>query len=254
MEAFFGRVPGFSNFTLFGSLHLLTILILVGGIYMVYRKQDSIRQWKYHDRFMRYAFASLMFINMTVYYGSEIIKGTWDIRTDLPLHFCFISGYLFMFTLVTNNQKLFRYVYFFSYAGPLPAILLPDLICGIDRFIFWQFFISHHVFLFASMYCLYVLKWQIQAKDALGALVLANIIFLSVFGFNTIFGTNYIMTESLPDHILRLMPFLRHINQPFLLLEGCGILAWAIAYLPVWQLHRTYEETYSLSKDAKELT
>lgn len=234
MKAFFSDSVGISKFHLFGSLHFMMIFVMLVCIFLIYLYRREIREWKYHDSLVRYAIAIIMFTNMTVYYGYKLYTGTWDYHVHLPLHFCFISGYLFMYALVKNNQQMFRYVYFFSFAGPLPAILLPDLVCGWDRFIFWQFVLSHHFFMIASMYCLYVLEWKIEKKDALCAVVAANLIFLMVFLFNQIFDTNYIMTSKLPDHVLKLMPFLKSMDMPIVLLEITGILAWMFAYLPVY--------------------
>lgn len=237
MNRFFEDSVGASKFTLFGEIHIISIIIMILIMFLLFRYRERIRKWKHHDGLMRYLIAGIMFLNMTVYYGLKLYTNTWDYRVHLPLHFCFISGYLFMYALITNNKKMFRYIYFFSFAGPLPAILLPDLECGIDRYIFWQFVISHHFFIVSSSYCLFVLKWDIVRKDAWDALVKANLIFLAVFIFNVIFHTNYIMTSSLPAHVLGLMPFLAYVNMPIILLEMAGIGAWLVAYIPVYLLH-----------------
>lgn len=234
MRSFFELEPGLFHFKLFGFWHILTIIVTIVSIILIYRNREKIRKWKYHDKPMRYLIASIMFLNMTVYYLSKIILGIYDIRVHLPLHFCFISGYLFMFLLVTNSKKMFKYVYFFSYAGPLPAIILPDLICGPDRFVFWQFFISHHFFIISSMYILFVLDYKITRKDSVKSILYANIVFGLVFIFNQLFHTNYIMTSSLPAHVLKLMPFLKYFDFPIIWLELAGIMAFMVAYIPLY--------------------
>lgn len=234
MKKFFELEPGIFHFKLFGFWHILMTVVTIISIILIYTNREKIRKWKYHDKPMRYLIAFTMFLNMTVYYLSKIVLGTYDIRVHLPLHFCFISGYLFMFLLVINRKKMFKYVYFFSYAGPLPAIILPDLICGPDRFIFWQFFISHHFFIISSMYVLFVLDYKITRKDALKSILYANVIFGLVFIFNQVFHTNYIMTSTLPAHILKLMPFLKYFDFPIIWLELAGIIAFMIAYIPLY--------------------
>ena len=42
------------------------------------------------------------------------------------------------------------------------------------------------------------------------------------------------MTNELPEHILTLYPFLRKINNPILILEVTGMLAFLIALIPVY--------------------
>lgn len=66
--------------------------------------------------------AAIFFINMLLLYLFFVLKGVYSWKLHLPLHLCFISGYLFMYVLVTGNQKLFRSVYFFTWIGPLPAM------------------------------------------------------------------------------------------------------------------------------------
>lgn len=175
--------------------------------------------------------ASILFLNMAVYYISEILMGTYTYTRHLPLHFCYVGGFTFMYILVTNKKDLFKIIYFFSFAGPLPAIIFPDLIVGPDRFMFWQWYISHLFFVMCSLYCIFVLKWEVTIKDMFKSILYANIVFGSVFIFNLIFKTNYIMTEKLPDYIIGLFPFIKYFNFPILWLEIAGFLSVVVAYL-----------------------
>ncbi len=231
MKAFFGLVPGIFHFHLFGFWHIVMTTVMLCAIVFIYQNRERLRQWKYHDRPARYAIAILMFLNMVVYYVPMIIMGTWDYHVHLPLHLCFISGGLFMITMLLGSRKLFKFVYFLSFLGPLPAILFPDLTCGPDRFIFWQFFISHHFFLTASLYTLFVLDYKIEKQDLPKALLGALGIFGIMFIFNHIFGTNYIMMNRLPAHMLKLFPFLVTFDYPIIWLMLTGFLVFYLAYL-----------------------
>jgi len=222
------------NFEIFGFLHITMILFTIVVIYLIYRYQDKIRNWKHHDRGMRYIIAISMFTVMALYYLDLIIKGTWNYKSDLPLHFCFIGGYLFMYSLITNKKDMFKYLYFFAFAGPLPAIIIPDIKTGINTIVMWQYFFSHYVFLIGAFYTFYVLKWEVTMKDSLKALTLGHIILLLVFLFNQIFGSNYIMTTRLPDIVIRLFPFTKYIDFPILWLEIAAIIAFGIACIPVY--------------------
>lgn len=231
MEQFFSNNPNLFHFKLFGFWHILITLLTIIAIVIIIKYQDKIKAKVKHEKAIRYFIAIVMFLNMTIYYGQKLLAGTYDIRVHLPLHFCFISGYLFMFTLITNNKKLFRIVYFFSFVGPLPAIIFPDLICGPDRFIFWQFVISHHFFITSSIFCLKILDFKVERSDMLKAFITANLVFLAVFIFNHIFNTNYIMTSKLPDHIIKLFPFVKAFDYPIIWLEGTGLVAFYIGSL-----------------------
>ncbi len=233
MQEFFTLEPGIFHFSVLNWIHILITLILIIGILLIYFNKEKLRNIKNLDKIFRYTTAGLMFLNMKVYYIAALLDGTYTYKEHLPLHFCFMSGYFFMYILITNNKKMFKYAYFFSFIGPLPAILLPDIICGFDRFIFYQFFISHHIYLLASLYCLFVLKWTVTKIDVIKSFVIANIYFVLVLIFNIIFETNYIMTTELPPHIPELFPFVKYFNYPIVWLYLAGIVAIIIACIPI---------------------
>ncbi len=242
MSNFFSFEPGFFNFEVFGWIHILISILMIIGIILIYIYKDKIRKIKNQNKIFRYTISALMLVNMLIYYLEAIINGHYSLEVHLPFHLCFISGFFFIYTLITNNKKLFKYAYFFSFIGPLPAIILPDLITGFDRFIFWHFIISHHIFLMASLYCLFVLKWKVNKIDIIKSFVIANIYFLFIFIFNLIFGTNYVMTTQLPVHVIEMFPFLEGFNNPVFWLYLAGTVAIVIAYIPVKIINKKHRQ------------
>ncbi len=230
MKDFFSYKPGIFHFELFGSIHIFISLLTILIIYLIYINKEKLKLIKYQNIIFRYGIAILMFLNMAIYYGHKIVNNTYNYKVHLPLHLCFFGGYLFMYTLVTNNKKLFKSVYFLSFIGPLPAIIFPDLTVGFDRFQFWQFVISHHVFLIASLYCLYVLEWKVNKKDIKNSFILANAYLIAIIIFNNIFDTNYLMVKNLPKHILEFFPILKILDFPLFWTYSAAIIALYIAY------------------------
>lgn len=221
---------GGKEFVLFGSLHMSLILTVIIIAIIIYYNRFKLRKFKYKELIAK-ILVLVLFFNMFIYYTSMIILGVYDWHTDLPLHFCFITGYLLMFTILTKNKKLYKIIYFWTFVGPLPAMILPDITQSYNRFIFWQFTISHHLMLLTSLYTMMVLEYKIEKKDILKSLIWGNIMFTLVIIFNNIMHTNYIMVGSLPEHIYRLFPFVK-ILPPIFWLELVGILALLIAYIP----------------------
>lgn len=235
MRDFFTEING-TSFILFGPIHMLvTIITIVTGI-LIFAYREKLKTFKYKEN-IRYILASIMFANMTIYYLSLIVLGNYDWRINLPLHFCFITGYTFMYALVTGNKKLYKVVYFFTFVGPIPAMIWPDLTQSYDRFIFWQFIISHHFMLLSSIYVLTVLEYKICKNDIIKAYIIGNLIvgFMSIF--NWIFKTNYIMMGELPAHIYRIYPFVKFM-PPIFWLETVALFAIAIAYIPAHLVNR----------------
>lgn len=246
MKEFFTEIGG-TPFVLFGPMHIfLSVTTLIIAI-LIFIYRDKLKTLKFKEN-IRYILAAVLFINMSVYYMSKILLKTYDWRIDLPLHFCFITGYTFMYVLITGNKKLYSVIYFFTFVGPIPAIIWPDLKFDYDRLLFWQFIISHHFMLLSSMYVLTVLEYKICKKDILKAYIIGNIIVMIMAIFNGIFGTNYIMMGELPEHIYRIYPFVKYM-PPIFWLELVSLGAISIAYLPAYLVNRSEKESEILLED-----
>ena len=220
------------HLNLFGWEHFFLLgLTLTVGI-LLYHFRDRLRAWKYREQ-LRYWMAGLFFVNMLVFYGVFLVKGIYDWKIHLPLHLCFISGFAFMAVLLTGSRRLFRIVYFFTWIGPLPAMLMPNTPMRWDRFLSYHFFISHHLLLLMGLYCLFVLEYRVDLRDIGRAFLAGNLLFAGISAFNAFCGTSYIMTTELPAHIVALFPFLSWFNYPIIWLELCGMAGILLAYQPV---------------------
>jgi hypothetical integral membrane protein (TIGR02206 family) len=223
------------KFKMFGLTHISLVLILFFSLYLLYLNSEKLIKIESSlKRKISLIFITIMFLNMSIYYLKLVYYLDYDWHVHLPLHFCFISGYLYMYAILFKKYDFYKTIYFFSFMGPLPAVLLPGLESTFDAFIFYQYFISHHFFLFASMFTFYAYDIYISKKDVLKAYTAAISIFIGMYIFNLIFGTNYIMQKQLPDHVIEIFPFLKNITNPFLMLILSGSIVFGIAYIPVY--------------------
>ncbi len=101
---------------LFGWEHLLLLLCTAAAAILLFRHRDRLRRWRRRES-LRYVLAGILFVNMTMFYGVFVIKGVYDWHIHLPLHFCFISGFLFMAVLASGSRKWFGAV-FLHLGGP----------------------------------------------------------------------------------------------------------------------------------------
>lgn len=232
-EFFLDENPGIP-FRLFGSIHFGCLAVLFISLFLIYYYRHKI---KCIDMARKNKIRRIMFIilisNMLIYYGSYIYYGVYDIRVHLPLHFCFIAGILFMIYLITRSKKLYHIVFFLTFIGPLPAVIYPDLVSSFDYYVFYQYFISHHLLMIFSYFILYMDDHRITFNHVFWTYIWANVIFIIMMIVNYIFGTNYIMSSELPAHIYKLFPILRKVN-PVPVLELVGIIVVMILYIPVY--------------------
>lgn len=226
-----------SGFKFFGPLHLFLILVVFLGLYLIYHYRNHIVKIK-HKKLVRYALCLILLSNMLIYYGELIYYGNYTWKTHLPLHFCYISGFSFIYYLLTQNRKVYHIVYFFAFLGPLPAILWPKMVSTFDSFIFYQWIISHHVFLLGSFFIYFMDSFHLGHKDVFHTFMSAQFIFIIMSLFNWGFGTNYIFSSGIPEYMFKLYPVLEYFNYPFFLIEILGIVVLGIAYIPVLLTNR----------------
>jgi len=170
-----------------------------------------------------------MLLNMLVYNIAYLHYGVFDYKIHLPLHLCFISGYLFIFGIFTKNEKILKITFFLSFIGPLPAIIFPEMPSAWESFEFYEYFISHHFFMILSFFSYYALNLKITIKDVVITYILVNVLFLSLMPFNKLLNTNYMFSSGIPEFILELIPLLRYIH-PIIILEILGTAILLILY------------------------
>lgn len=229
-------------FHMFGIVHLLLILITIFGFFIIYKNRNRIFMLSERKKKRVKLFVVLlMFFNMVIYYNGYAYYGVYNWKVHLPLHLCFISGFIYMYTLITSNEKLYKFAYFLGYIGPVPAILLTDL-KSIDAYVFIQFIISHHFFFLSNLFMYYSSHIKIQKKDMWNTFIILNIIFIVMMLFNAVFDTNYLMMKGLPNAVINKFPFLKNIQNPVWLLEIVGTAMLLLSYLPVYVRNREQEE------------
>lgn len=231
-------------FHMFGITHLSLITITILGFFIIYKNRNRIFMLSNRKKKQLKLFVVLlMFLNMVIYYNGYAYYGVYNWKVHLPLHLCFISGFIYMYTLITSNGKLYKFAYFLGYIGPVPAILLTDL-KSIDAYVFIQFIISHHFFFLSNMFIYYSYNIKIQRKDMWNAFIVLNIIFVVMMLFNVIFDTNYLMVNGLPIAVIHKFPFLKNIQNPVWLLELVGTIMLLLSYLPVYFRNQEQENYY----------
>ncbi len=235
MYNFFAGI-GNTSFHMFNKLHLTMVILLILLSLILFLARRKLKEFKYKEK-VRYVMGTILSLNMIIYYVGMFATNTFNIMEDLPLHLCFMTNFFMIYILFSGNKKLYKIIYFFTFIGPLPAIIWSDLRHTYDVYEFWQFIICHHLMLLTSLYLLLVLDYKVEFKDMLPAFLVGVIYVVIVNIGNNIFGTNYIMMTSLPENTLKLYPFLKDIPAiiPLFLV---GMLAFLISYIPAYVVNK----------------
>ena len=243
MRNFFAN-QGSTTFEMFGTVHILLILITFVIAILLYFFRDKLKKFKYKEN-VRYIMGTILLLNFVIYYLGMILTGTCDFKNNLPLHLCFITNFFMIYILFSGNKKIYKIVYFFTFIGPLPAIIWTDLKNTFDVYVFYQFIISHHVMILTSLYLLFVLDYKVEKKYMIPAIVIGYLYVGLMAIINNIFGTNYVMLTSLPDNVLKLYPILQKIPA-ILSLSVAAITAFLISYIPAYIVNKSDEKSIKL--------
>lgn len=228
-EFFVNEHPRFL-FKQFGLIHNIFIGAVIIALVIIYLNRNKIAKIpeKKSRRILK-IIAIILLLNMLIYTFGNLYFGSFDYKEHLPLHLCFIANYMFIFALLFNKDNILKITILLSFLGPIPAILWPNLVSTIDNFNFWQYVISHHVFISASLFSYYALGYEVKFKDLVKTFFLVNALILIMYPFNVKFDMNYIFSTKIPDNVTALYPWLKYF-PPVLVLEVTGFIIIAFVY------------------------
>ncbi len=217
-------------FKQFGLIHNIFILIVIIGMVIIYLNRNKIAQitQEKSKKILKIG-AVILLVNMLVFTIGFLYYGCFDYTKHLPFHLCFIANYMFMYGILFEKEEILKYTIFLCFIGPIPAILWPDMVSTIDNMEWWQYVISHHVFIMLSFFSYYALGYKVKLKNYLKVFILTNFLMLIMYPFNLIFKTNYIFSTQIPDNVMVLYPWLKYF-PPMLTLEVVGLLISGVIY------------------------
>lgn len=201
----------------FSLNHIIPILVIIIGVYLIYRYRDSLSGSKYEKQ-IRYSIAIFAILLEVSFQAWQMNHQEWNFAESLPLHLCRLTNYLAIFSMLTKNEKVFKIAYFWSLAGVV-SILFPDIKHGHDRFRYYHFMIYHILFFYMYMYMLFVLKIKLTFKSFKKSyLILLSIVMIIIIPINNLFNMNY-------------MYLLEPKDTPFSIFYGNGYIIYLIGSL-----------------------
>lgn len=227
MKHYFGLESDFS-LTLFGPVHILLIILTILSILGIYKYKDKLKKYK----FIKTLIPIILFSNMVIYIIGAFATGIFDINVHLPIHYCYITGFVFMYMLINNKSNWYNMLYYAIFFCTITVIIFQDPNITYDRYEFILLVISHHFLLISSFYTLYVLDYKVDKKGYQPFLIYTVIVYVVVFVINKILGTDYIFNTSFPEFIYDYMPFVK-LLPPVVWLLLLSIPLLTLAYLPI---------------------
>ena len=227
MAYYFGNVSNLSlNFL--GPIHIIAILITIASILLIYKFREKLKKYKK----LKYIFPTILLLNMIIFVGGGIIGGEFNYKYHIPIEYCYITGFIFMFMMFFNKEKLYNFLYYSIFFCTISVIIFQDTYVAYDRYQFIVMFITHHFLLISSFYCLYVLEYKVNKKGILQAIIYSLVTYSVVYIINIILKTNYIFKDELPKFMYEILPFLNN-TIPFIWIALFSIPMLYLAYLVI---------------------
>jgi len=227
MKYYFGQDGSFS-LNLFGPIHILLILATIVAIILIYKNKEILK--KYY--LIKYIIGGILFANMVIFIVGAISTGQFDLKVHLPIHYCYITGFAFMYMIVMNKRNWFNWLYYAIFFCTITVIIFQDPTITYDRYEFILLVISHHFLLISCFYTLYILDYPVNKKGYKNFIIYTIIVYAIVFIINQLLNTDYIFNSTFPEFIYDYFPFI-NIMPPLIWLLLLSVPLLILAYLPI---------------------
>ena len=210
--AYFFGVGSETEFSLLTPAHILPILMMLAVIFLIHRKADTLRTWKYEEK-LRYLLAfALIICDMSYYWRLVGIPSLQPNPVEnLPIGVCQWAVIFCSFLVIGKSQTLFDIVYFWLLSGSLFALLTPTVITytGPTRFRYYQFWLEHTLGYISVFYMIFVHRMRPTVRSAFKSMGALVVLALIAYQVNCMIpGANYLYMarpEAAPS-ILDILP------------------------------------------------
>ena len=218
-------------FKLFGKTHVgLLLFLIILCLFIYFNRNKIVLIDEKIKRRITVFIALLLLFNMITLYISSFYYQCFDFNTMLPLHLCYLSNYFYIFVILFQKKKLYPYIYFLAFLGPIPAIIFFDVPSVWEAFNFYLYVISHHILVIGGFLTFYMYPTSIKKKQFIILILVLNLLYFIMSWFNSAFNTNYFFSKSIPSFIYDVIPFIKYLPL-LLVLEVCEIGIASILYL-----------------------
>jgi len=216
-------------FVLFGTIHLVTLLVVALFILGLMRFKGAPEETL---RKVRWALALGLWLNEIAWHAWNIAVGLWTVQTMLPLHLCSVLVWMSGFTLISKNQTLYAFSYFLGIGAAVQALITPDAgIYGFPHFRYIQPIISHGLLVSVGVYMTVVEGFRPTWKSLARVFVITNLYMIVIFFVNNAIGSNYMMVNAKPG-VTSLFDVLPDWPWYLPILEGIALAIFLLLYLP----------------------
>jgi hypothetical integral membrane protein (TIGR02206 family) len=217
-------------FELFGTPHMIGIaLIVLVQLFLIFGWKHPCPRAK---QVFRYTLAAVLVIDELLWHWWNWYIGAWSLQNTLPLHICSVMVWLSAFMLVTENYKLYEFIYFLGIGAAMQAVLTPDAgQYGFPHFRAFQVLISHGSIITTAIYLTAIEGLRPHWKSLAVVGISTNVYMLFVGGMDYLLNANYMFIAHKPE-TASLMDALPGWPWYIAVIELLAMGVFVILYLP----------------------
>lgn len=205
-------------YKLFGKTHLFLLAFVIIGLAIIYFNRTKIYKISFKSkRRITKIIAIILLTNLLTLYIFQPLFHNFDFKDMLPLHLCYLSNIFYIYVILFNKENLYKYTYFLSFLGPIPAIIFFNVPSVWESFNFYLYVISHHILVLGGFLTFYMYPQKIDKKSPIKLAIILHIMYFIMMIFNNHFDTNYFFSESIPPIIIEIFPFLKYLPTTLIL-------------------------------------
>lgn len=129
----------------------------------------------------------------------KVIKGEFDVKTDLPFHLCNLIALLIPIYAFTRKKILYEILLFWVFSGTIQALFTPDLSNGFPHFTYFKYWFAHAGVVVFMLYATFVYNHRPTFKSVFKSFFALQIYIVLIYFINLIFKSNYFYINAKPD-------------------------------------------------------
>jgi len=177
--------------------HILPIFISIVFTIVLIRYAKRISKEK--QQYLIHYVAIFISFSVIMFHVYNIINGTYNFRTDLPLYLCSFLGILIPVFTHYRKYWMFEVLVFWIIAGTLQGVITPDIAEGYPSLDYFRYWIVHLGLLSVMFYHIFVFKLKPKLKSVFKSFLAlqAYIVFMMVM--NYLLDANYSYLNKKPE-------------------------------------------------------
>jgi hypothetical integral membrane protein (TIGR02206 family) len=226
MKSWFNE--GDSGFVMFGWEHLLSLCVIFLVVVTMYLLKSRLKK----SPAIKFVLVVGLILSEVTYQFWAVYNELWTMKLYLPLQLCSLNILLCIVLLLTENKKLFAFVYLFGFTGAIQGLLTPELYQEPWHFRFVQYFIAHGLIVWTALYFAVIKSYRISLNNFVRSFVWLNVYAAAVYFVNLVIGANYMFLMRKPGSA-SLLDYLGPHPWYILALEGVAFVLCFVFFLPV---------------------